>query len=208
MQDNFNEKPLLVSDSGTLAINENSPAYSLVSGGPISALDGDDNILVFTVIGGSGLDTFSIATVQSTKNFAGYFSTEILLKEGVQLNFELNSIALKIEILCEDESGLVSASQMYSVSILDINDKPVIDELLSTVIPENSGGGTVLGTIVYSDEDAGQTVTFLLDGHGLSAGNIGYSCWSVNAEIMEIMRQIFLFFSHNLEILNLYSSYR
>ena len=50
---------------------------------------------------------------------------------------------------------------------ININDKPTLANLLSVTIPENSGEGTLLGTITYNDEDSQQTVTFMLAGQTL-----------------------------------------
>ena len=190
---NFNEVPLLIEDKGVLSIDENSLPGSMVQGGPITASDVDDNSLTFIIVGGSGANSFYFANSYAYKDQAGYFTTDVLLKPGVELNFESNAAALTLDIFCKDEKGLVSATKTYSISISNINDKPTLASLLSVTIPENSGEGTLLGTITYNDEDSQQTVTFMLDGQKLGDGHTAYSCWSVEADPSTVLLTPFPF---------------
>ena len=120
------------------------------------------------------------------KDQTGYFTTDVLLKPAVELNFESNSAALTLDIFCKDDEGLVSATRTYSISISNINDKPTLANLLSVTIPENSGEGTLLGTITYNSEDSQQTVTFMLAGQTLGDGHTLYSCWSVRQTLQRV----------------------
>ena len=190
---NFNEVPLLIQDKGVLSIDENSLPDSMVQGGPITAIDVDDNSLTFIIVGGSGANSFYFANSYAYKDQAGYFTTDVLLKPGVELNFESNAAALTLDIFCKDDEGLVSATKTYSISISNINDKPTLASLLSVTIPENSGEGTLLGTITYNDEDSQQTVTFMLDGQKLGDGHTAYSCWSVEANPSTVLLTPFPF---------------
>ena len=117
---NFNEVPLLIEDKGVLSIDENSLPGSMVQGGPITASDVDDNSLTFIIVGGSGANSFYFANSYTYKGQAGYFTTDVLLKPGVELNFESNAAALTLDIFCKDEEGLVSATKTYSISISNI----------------------------------------------------------------------------------------
>src|SRR5438105_7677147 len=68
---------------------------------------------------------------------------------------------------------------MMTITLTNVNDAPVVNDQAFSVA-ENSANGTVVGTIVASDVDTGQTRTFTV------TGGTGQAAFAVNATTGQI----------------------
>ena len=148
-----NETPVITNQS--FSVNENSANGTTV--GTIVASDPD----------AGQTKTFSIISGNTSSAFAINASTGVLsVSNSTALNFEgIPSFALVVKVQ-DNGVGNLSSQASITVSVIDINEAPVIVNQ-SFSLAENSPNGTTVGTIVASDPDAGQTKTF-----SIISGNI------------------------------------
>ena len=69
--------------------------------------------------------------------------------------------------MTDDGTPPLSGTATITVNLTDVNEAPVVDPATFTVA-ENSADGTAVGTVTFTDADAGQTHTF-----AITAGNTG-----------------------------------
>jgi hypothetical protein len=74
----------------------------------------------------------------------------------------------------DNGSGSLSSQATITVNLTDVNENPVINNQTFSV-PENSIAGTNVGTVVATDPDAGQTLTY-----SILSGNTG-NAFQINA---------------------------
>ncbi|MES2793576.1 MAG: Ig-like domain-containing protein, partial [Planctomycetota bacterium] len=72
-----------------------------------------------------------------------------------------------------------SGSQTFTITATAVNDAPVADDITLSV-PENSAAGTVVGTVIASDVDTGDTKTF-----SITSGNLN-GTFTINATTGQI----------------------
>ena len=195
---NRNERPRLLSDDGTLAIDENIYGQTKVSGSPIKSTDPDDHeehkfeILEGFGTGGSVFcwsNGGNSATSSEACDNMQQRCLNLWIRGNNPLNFELSSAPLSVHVkvtdvvsVSDDPSSTpqVSETGIFVVAIRDINDPPVVLEGgLNVLLAENSPGGSAVASVLSRDEDGGQMITYSLEGRRLSRNNIGYSCWRV-----------------------------
>jgi hypothetical protein len=158
---NVNEAPVIANQA--FSINENSANGTLV--GTVVASDPDaGQILTYSILSGNTGSAFAINS-----------STGALTVNNTSaLDFEINpSFALIIKVQ-DNGTGSLSSQATITVSLLDVNEAPVIANQAFS-IDENSANGTLVGTVVASDPDAGQTLTY-----SILSGNTG-SAFAINA---------------------------
>ncbi len=129
-------------------LNENSPNGTNV--GKVIATDPDaGQILTYSITSGNTNGTFTINSstgVLTVANFAA-------------LNFELTPIFTLVIKVQDNGSGILSSQANITISLVDINEAPVITNQ-SLSIAENSANGANVGTVIATDPDAGQTKAF------------------------------------------------
>ena len=152
-----NEKPVVKDSSFSIAEN----TLKGTSVGTLTFSDPDrlspNNTLSFSILSGNGNGFFSISST-------GELS---VAKDG--LDFETTeSYTLKV-LLSDAGSPILSDTATVKISILDINEKPVVKDS-SFSIAENTLKGTSVGTLTFSDPDKlspNNTLNFsILSGNG------------------------------------------
>ena len=144
----LNETPTIGEQSFT--VDENMALNSVV--GSVASSDPDaGEVLSYAITAGNEGGAFSIGagtgqvTVQSALDFEA-----------------LNTYSLTVSVT---DRGLLSDSAAVSVGLTDINEAPTVSDQGFTVA-ENAAPGTVVGTVIASDPDAGDVLRY-----AITAGN-------------------------------------
>jgi hypothetical protein len=159
---NINEVPVI--NNQAFSVAENSSNGTNV--GTVVASDPD---------AGQTL-TYSILSGNTSGAFAINASTGVLtVANSSALNFETTpSFALIVKVQ-DNGTGTLSSQATVTVSLTNINEVPVINNQ-AFAVAENSANGTNVGTVVASDPDAGQTLTYsILSGNTSGAFAINAS---------------------------------
>ena len=145
-----NENPNIFTAS--FSVDENSLNGTAV--GTVSASDPDNGqILSFSIIGGNTSGAFQI----------GSASGLISVANSSELNFETNStFSLNVEVE-DDGVGYLSDQAIITVNLNDINENPDINNQ-SFNVSEGIGNGELVGVVLATDPDAGQTLSFAIIG--------------------------------------------
>ncbi|MGI9518285.1 MAG: Ig-like domain-containing protein, partial [Pirellulaceae bacterium] len=154
----LNETPTVSDD--TFAVDENETNGTLV--GSVTASDPD---------AGDSL-SYAITAGDPTGIFAIDASGNISVADGSQLNFEATtSYTLSVEVTDAGAPGLTDTATI-TINVNDVNETPTVNNQLFN-IDENSGIATPAGTILASDPDAGDLVSFnVIGGSGVTAFNV------------------------------------
>ena len=148
-----NQQPIIADQ--TFEIEENSSNGQLV--GTVIATDPDaGQTITYSIIGGNLGLAFQINSSTGA----------LTVNNSNSLNFEILpsfSLIIKVE---DDGIGNMSAQAIITVNLLDINETPQIDDQVFA-IDEFSANGTEVGTIIATDPDNGQTLTY-----SILSGNI------------------------------------
>ncbi|MFT6436016.1 MAG: type IV pilus assembly protein PilY1 [Candidatus Azotimanducaceae bacterium] len=158
--------------TATASGNEDSP-IALTVGGALVDVDGSESLSV-TIAGvpagatlNAGSDLGGGAWSVSSDDFAGLAVTP---PTNSVTPFSLTAAAVATEL--SGGSTISSATQSISVTIVAVNDAPVVANQTFT-LDENSPNGTVVGNVPASDVDVGQTLSFGLTGTAFTVSNSG-----------------------------------
>jgi len=148
---NVNEPPVI--NPQTFSVTENSPAGTIV--GTVVASDPDAGTsLIYSIVSGNTNNTFSI----------GAGTGQITVANNALLNYEATPVwTIKVRVTDNGSPQLYSEANI-TINLNDANDAPIIAPNQTFSVPENSASGTVVGTVIASDEDAGQTLTYAIIG--------------------------------------------
>ncbi|MEZ5082510.1 MAG: cadherin domain-containing protein [Bacteroidales bacterium] len=150
----LNEAPEV--DEQSFVINENSSSGTQV--GNVAASDPDiGQTLSFSIVSGNTANAFSL----------NINSGLITINNSSAMNFETNPIFnLVIQV---DDNGTPGLSSQATISIHldDVNEVPEIDDQSFSLV-ENSTIGSIVGTVLATDPDAGQSLTYTIE-----SGNSG-----------------------------------
>lgn len=143
-----NESPVVLDQSFTIRENPLN-GWSV---GDVVATDPD----------GGQSKTFFLVSDSSNGAFVISSTTgHISVANGALLNFEAQPVhTLQVRVM-DNGSPSLSDVATVTVHITDVNESPVTG-LQSLTIPEHLANGTVIGTVVASDPDAGQTLNYQL----------------------------------------------
>ncbi len=141
-----NQPPQISNQAFSIA--ENSPNGQQV--GTVVATDPDaGQSLTYSIISGNTGLAFAINTITGTLsvNYSG------------SLNYELISTFELVVRVQDNGPGTLYSQAIVTISLIDVNENP---ELLNQTfsINENSVNGQQVGTVVATDPDAGQTLTY------------------------------------------------
>jgi hypothetical protein len=143
---NLNEPPVIANQS--FSINENSANGTSI--GTVAANDPDaGQSLTYSIVSGNTGSAFSL---NSGNGMLTVSNTSVL-------NFEITptfSIVVKVQ---DNGTGYLTNQATVTINLLNVNEAPLINNQTFSVV-ENSANGTALGTVVASDPDAGQTLTY------------------------------------------------
>ena len=143
---NVNEVPVI--NNQTFSLQENSPNGT--NAGTVTATDPDaGQTKTFSIVSGNTNNAFAINPTSGT----------LTVTNSAALNFEVIpgfSLIIKVQ---DNGTGNLSSQATITISLLNVNEAPLITNQSFSVL-ENSANGTIVGTILATDPDAGQTKTF------------------------------------------------
>jgi Ca2+-binding RTX toxin-like protein len=130
------------------AVAENAAAGTLV-GTVAGALDDGGTVLNFAM----------------TNNAGGKFvidagTGEVTVANGAHFDYETTSFHT-IQVRTTDASGEVS-DKTFTVTVTNVNEAPINAALIGGTVDENADNGTVVGTVLGIDQDAGSTFSYSL----------------------------------------------
>jgi VCBS repeat-containing protein len=150
-----NEAPTAI-DLSPGRVNENTDTRSGTSVGTLSTTDPDaGDTGTYRIIGGADQAHFRVG---------GAAGDELILTDGI-LDYETQS-SYQVTVRVTDSGGL-SQERTFTVTVNDLNEAPVINNQ-SLRVDENVANGTAVGTVLASDADAGDHLTY-----AIVAGNTG-----------------------------------
>ncbi len=121
-----------------------------------------DGTVVGTVVAADP-DAGDTLTYALTDDADGRFAIDpatgvITVAEGARLDYETVA-AYSIGVQVTDAGGL-SAGAAFTINVADVNEAPTILDLTSAKVLEGVPDGTVVGTVLAADPDAGDTLTY------------------------------------------------
>jgi len=151
---NLNEAPVV--QPATFTLNENSPNGTAV--GTVTFTDPDTGQAhTFAITAGNTGGAFAIDPTTGA----------ITVANSAALDFETTpSFSLTVQVT-DGGSPVLSGTATVTINLTDISEPPVVNPATFTVA-ENSPNGTAVGTVTFTDGDAGQTYIFSILG-----GNTG-----------------------------------
>lgn len=159
-----NETPTLTPGQ-SFNVAENATFGTAV--GTVSASDPDttapNNTRSFSLSGGNTGNAFTINSATG----------QITVASPSSLN-SLGGSGFNLSVTVTDGGGL-SATQSVAIFVIAVNQAPTIPAGQSFSINENSPNNTVVGTVVASDSDVGDTLTY-----SITSGNTG-NAFSINS---------------------------
>lgn len=143
-----NEPPVI--NDQAFDIDENSPQGTVV--GVLTAFDPDaGQSIFFDILGGNTNGAFAINSATG----------EITIANPAAIDFERNS-SFTLTVRARDNGpGILSDTAQVTITINDLNEAPVIANQ-QFVLRTGTAPGTSLGTVVATDEDLGQTLSYFL----------------------------------------------
>ena len=147
----LNEAPTV--DDQNFSVDENRANGTVV--GTVVASDPDDgDSLTYFITGGNTDNAFAINSSTG----------QITVNNSSALDFETNpTFNLSVEITDSGTPGLTDTATV-SINLSDLNETPTIDDQALPNIDENSANGTVVGTVLASDPDTGDSLTYSING--------------------------------------------
>ncbi|MEZ5082513.1 MAG: cadherin repeat domain-containing protein [Bacteroidales bacterium] len=147
-----NEVPVI--DDQVFSLDENLPSGQSV--GTLVATDPDNaQTLSYEIINGNTDNAFTLHPVSGL----------ITINNSSAVNFEASASFDLTVTVTDNGTGALSDQAIVTINLNDINEAPEISDQTFS-IDENSQNGAIAGTVIASDPDAGQSVTF-----AISAGN-------------------------------------
>ena len=95
-------------------------------------------------------------------DFGGAFRIEgdqLVVNDPSLLDFETSPT---IDVIVEVSDGTASYQEMFTITLIDVNEPPTDIVLSNDTIAENSGAGTPIGQLSNDDPDAADTYTYSL----------------------------------------------
>jgi|GEM_PF-4745070 len=173
--------PIVVTDSASPALSAQAIAIILlrdVNEAPVvlpSVYDINENAAVGTSVGaviatdedaGGANVTFALTGSSVPGAFSVDSTTgEIRVANSSLLNFE-QSGAITLNVTATEIGTSLTGSGTVTITLRDLNESPAISNQ-SFAVAENSANGTAIGTVVASDPDAGQSLTYSITGSTL-----------------------------------------
>ncbi|HZL91347.1 MAG TPA: PKD domain-containing protein [Pirellulaceae bacterium] len=149
-------------DAFVWAVSRNAPPTDIL----LSNASVPENSATGTVVGdlsavdpNSG-DTFTFTLLDSAEGRFAIFGHELRVADGTLLDYETNTNH-SILVRVTDAAG-ATFEKTLTIQVTNVNEMPFNLALAGNSVPENSGGGTLVGTLSASDVDAGDTLSFSL----------------------------------------------
>ena len=137
-----------VVNPATFTVAENSPNGTAV--GTVTFTDGDaGQTHSFSILGGNTGGAFAIDPSTGA----------ITVANSAALDFETTpAFSLTVQVT---DNGSQSGTATVTINVGDVNEAPVVHPATFT-LNENTPNGTVVGTVTFTDPDAGQAHTFAI----------------------------------------------
>ncbi len=132
------------------AVAENAAAGTLVGTVAGSSLEGD---------GGTVLN-FAMTNDAGGRFVIDAGTGVVTVANGAQFNYESTAFHT-IQVRTTDASGEVS-DKTFTVTVTNVNEAPINAALIGGTVEENADNGTVVGTVLGIDQDAGSTFSYSL----------------------------------------------
>jgi len=142
-----------------------------------------ENSATGTFVGDVGPDTYtySITAGNSSGAFAINPATgDITVADGSQINYEVTT-QFVLTVQATNAEGSDTAT--ITIDVINVNDAPVITPGQAFSVAENSPAGTSVGTVIATDPDPGNILTYSIVG-----GNTN-NAFTINASTGEIQVQ-------------------
>jgi LPXTG-site transpeptidase (sortase) family protein len=155
---NLNQAPTAIALNPS-SVAENQPINTVV--GTLSTTDPDAlDTFTYTLVPGAG------STDNASFNILGNS-----LRTSAVFDYETkNSYSIRVR---STDSGGLFFEQQFTITVTNVNEAPTINPQFFSVA-ENSPNGTIVGTVLATDPDTGDTLTF-----AITAGNTG-STFAIN----------------------------
>ena len=139
-------------DAATFTLNENAPNGTAV--GTVTFTDPDaGQAHTFAITAGNTAGAFAINPATG----------QITVANSAALDFETDpSFSLTVQVT-DDGSPALSGTATVTIHLADASEPPVVNPA-TFAVAENSPNGTAVGTVTFTDADAGQTHTFSILG--------------------------------------------
>lgn len=153
--------------SFAIGVND-APSAATLSGGTVT--EGASNGTIVGTV--TGVDPNAGATLSYTliDSAGGRFainstSGQLTVANGALLNYEAATSHM-VQVRVTDQGGL-TLDKSFTIVVTDVNEAPSAASLTGGTVAENAANGTVVGTVVGADADAGSVLSYaLLDNAG------------------------------------------
>ncbi|WP_334156678.1 DUF4347 domain-containing protein [Oryzomicrobium sp.] len=148
-----------------VAVTENSPPGTVIT--PLSTADVDDTNFTYQIKRADGTYGDSDGYFKVVKNAAGTW--ELQVAPGANFDYETaqsHTVTLRVT----DSGGgegpghELSFEKTFTIPVIDVNEAPSAISLSGHTVVENSAGGTIIGTLGTTDQDAGDAHTYSIVG--------------------------------------------
>jgi VCBS repeat-containing protein len=148
----LNEQPVILAPT-TFSLAENSPNGTVV--GTLNAFDQDiGQTLTWSITGGNTGNAFAINAATG----------QLRVNNSLMLDFETTPV-FQLQVRVTDNGTPVQfRNGVITINLIDLNENPPVINPQTFSIPENSPVNTLVGTVVATDPDPGQTVSFAIVG--------------------------------------------
>ena len=157
--DDPNEPPI-AGDQG-FSLGEDATLNAVV--GTVAALEEDGDIVTYAITGGNTGTAFAINSA----------SGQITVATPSVLDFEGAFSAYGLTVVVNDDDG--SDSAIVTISLTDVNEAPIATDATATNLAEGSTAGNAVHTVVASDQDTSDVLTYSITG-----GNTG-TAFTINS---------------------------
>ena len=163
-----NTTPVILDQN--MSVAENRPAGSPV--GTVAASDPEGDALAYSIIAGNTTGTFAIDSATGV----------ITVADPTALDFETNPVfVLRVQV-SERTITPLSAQADVTISLIDVNDAPVITPGQSFSILEHTGAGIGVGTVIATDEDGDNLIFSIIGGNNGNAFAIDASTGQITIQ--------------------------
>ena len=168
-----NAAPVFTERSVTREVAENTAEEDGV-GDPVTATDGDEDVLTYSLSGGADEDAFAIDQA----------SGQIKVGADTKLNFEGTRTSYTVEVKAEDPFGL-SDVVVVIITVTDVDEPPVLGLVPGNTAPkfaaaaytrevaENTAAGMPIGDPVAAADNEGNALTYSMSGADAASLTIG-----------------------------------
>ena len=168
-----NAAPVFTERSVTREVAENTAEEDAV-GDPVTATDGDEDVLTYSLSGGADKDAFTIDQA----------SGQIKVGADTDLNFEGTQTSYTVEVKAEDPFALSDVVVVF-ITVTDVDEAPVLGLVPGNTAPkfaasaytrevaENTAAGMPIGDPVTATDNEGNALTYSMSGADAASLTIG-----------------------------------